>query len=238
MKKKKIKLLLSFYKYDLTIFVICLLAIFLLIKSTDYNYIFDCEWLKIFKKFKLGNDIYFNISIGYIVSTIFYIVNIFLPKLETLVKYNELISWNVQVIYKKLAKIFIMILNEEDIVKVQSCNEESLKKNIKTIDPCMRYEYEGVINNINKEIFECYGLVLKHIEYLVELHSIIPVELLKILFKIKAPILMLNMSIIKNANKDNFQNFQNDLISLHSLFKELALFKEVFIDKKTKQTFC
>lgn len=226
-------MLAGFYKYDLIILGFSLISLFLLIKATDLAYPFDWKWLRVFNKFSYGNDIVINISTGYMVSAIFYLLNVFLPKMENLTKYNEIIKWNIDVIYKKLAKIFVMILDEQNIHVIENCSQEALITGIETVDPSNRYQYEGVENNINLEISECYGLVLRHGEYLINFHSIIPVELLKILIKIKDPILMLDMSIIKSTNKGNFKNFQKDLLELHAHFKELALFKEVFIDKKT-----
>lgn len=229
MRMRKLKLLLGFYKYDLAILFMFFISIFLLIKSTDYGYSFNWDWLKIFQRFRYGNDIVFNISIGFIVSTIFYFINVFWPKFENMNKYNDILKFNIEVIYEKLSKIFIMILDEKDTKVILNCSIDRLKQSIEIVDPDIRFQHEGVENNINKEILNCYGLVLRHTEYLIEFHGIIPVELLRILINIKAPGIMLNMSMIGGSNKYNFKNWENELIELHNCLKELALFKDVFI---------
>jgi len=118
-------------------------------------------------------------------------------------------------------------------VKIQNYSEDMLNIRIENVDPNNRYRYEGVENNINKEIYKCYDLILRHSQYLINFHSVIPVDLLRILTKLKAPEIMLNMSNIENTNKDNFMAYRDDFIKLYNLFQELALYKGVFIDKKS-----
>ena len=116
---------------------------------------------------------------------------------------------------------------------IRNCTEDRLKELIENIDPNIKYEE----NNINKAIHNCYkNFVLRHTENLIAFHSIMHVELLRILINIKAPAIMLNMMIIENSNENNFKDLEENLIKLHTYFKELALFKECFIESQYPET--
>lgn len=219
---KKVEL----YRYDFFIFILTLGAFYFFLKSSDlqlWKSFSDSQGLL---QFKTGNSIVLNFSMGFIVSYIFYVMNVFGPRINENRRNYRIVKKSIEIIINVFEEIFESVLENDSKKYIRNISREGLREKIKSFNPDDNYTTrDGSKSFIKKKnIYLGYKIIDRRIEYLLKISNVLQPEFIEIFYEYYDSGIKIEMELVPKSNKMFYRNYSDAdkfLLDYHDMYKKI-----------------
>lgn len=232
----------------IVLFVIASLMTLISADEQLVDFLKDTVFHAIFVNSLSGNSIIFNVSIGYIVSTIFYFIVVYLPERRKKKDLAPHVGEKIENIISRVNSLIAGIVKESgEILEVTSISkiqmkESCLKVNPKTMPP-QQFHNGGVdmfTNHFGYSCFNHWQFVLSNIDEVMRFLPFVDTGIIAILNRIKGASLNIDIGMLKDFDRlknEDLEPWANSFHEAMSLSQELAAYYGKHVNKSYKNPY-